>query len=78
MKLDPSLRPHLWRAPDGWWNCAVREDGVTFQQVSSVTPEAAYAYWLSQRPAWMQRFVLGRFPSMARKVAVFSQGGFLS
>ena len=78
-KLDSSLRPHLWR--DGpWWCCAIREDGVTFQQVSSVTPEAAYAYWLSQRPAWVQRFVLGRFPSMTRKVqvAVFNQGGFLS
>lgn len=70
------LRPHLWR--DGpWWRCGVRDGGVTFQQVSSVSPEAAYAYWLSQRPPWVQRAVLDRFPSMKGKLLV-SGLGFLS
>lgn len=75
--LDAVLRPHLWLSFDGYWNCAVRERGVTFQKVSSVSPEAAYAYWLSNRPAWEQRAVLERFPSLMRKV-LFQSPGFLS
>lgn len=74
--VESVLRPHLWRA-NGWWKCGVREGGVTFQQVSSVSPETAYAYWLSHRPAWVQRAVLARFPSLTRKVLVHGQG-FLS
>ncbi len=66
-KLDPVLRPHLW-LDNGWWNCAIREDGITFQQASGITPEIAYTYWLSHRPAWVQRFVLQRFPNLTGKV----------
>ena len=74
--VESVLRPRLWFA-GGWWHCGVREGGVTFQQVSSISPESAYAYWLSQRPAWVQRAVLARFPSLTRKVMIFSPG-FLS
>lgn len=71
------VRPHLWR--DGpWWRCAIREGGATFQQVSSVSPEAAYACWLSQRPPWVQRTLLERFPWMRTKLLVSGSSGFLS
>ena len=78
--VENVLRPHIW-LDNGWWNCAVREDGITFQQASGVTPEIAYAYWLFHRPPWVQRAVLARFPSLTHKVLVHGQGygqGFLS